>query len=107
MCCVFAEDSIDMGRLSAQATSSLRGESEHARPQHFADQPRVIGKVDPELLLSPQCRGFTLTTGLSPLEFPTQHSYVGTWCHWHLCSSRLLGQSAYATHISFFEWLRV
>ena len=42
------------------------GECEHARPQHFADQPRVTGKVDPELLLSPQCREFTLTTGLSP-----------------------------------------
>ena len=26
---------------------------EHARPQHFADQPRVTGSVDPELLLSP------------------------------------------------------
>ena len=43
-----------------------KGECEHARPQHFADQPRVTGNVDPELLLSPQCRECTLTTGLSP-----------------------------------------
>ena len=42
------------------------GECEHARPQHFADQPRVTGKVNPELLLSPQCQEFILTTGLSP-----------------------------------------
>ena len=33
-----------------------KGECEHARPQHFADQPRVTGNVDPELLLSPLCR---------------------------------------------------
>ena len=56
---------------------------------------------------SPQCRKRTLTTGLSPLELPTQQSHIGTWCHWHLCSSRLLGQSADASHISFCEWLRV
>ena len=65
-------DSTDLGWLSAQATLFPEGECDHARPQHFADQPRVTGNVDPELLPSPLCRECTLTTGLSPLEFPTK-----------------------------------
>ena len=84
-----------------------KGECDHVPPLHFADQPRVTGNVDPELLRSPLCRERTLTAGLSPLKLPTQQSYMGTWCHWHHCSSRLLGQSAYTIHISFCEWLRV
>ena len=70
-----------MFRLNRPGAAFRKGECEHARPQLFADQPRATGKVDPELLLSPQCREFTLTTGLSPLEFPTQQSYIGTRCH--------------------------
>ena len=51
-----------------------KGECDDVPPLHFADQPRVTGKVDPELLLSPQCREFTLTTGLSPLELLESHT---------------------------------
>ena len=100
--CLFAEeycacsDSTDLG----QATPFPKGGCEPARPLHYANQPRVTGNADPELLLSPQRRKRALTAGLSPLELPTQQSYIGTWCHWHPCSSRLLGQSAYASHVS-------
>ena len=58
-----------LGAAFRPGHSFPKGECEHARPQHFADQPRVTGKVDPEL--SPKCREITLTMGLSLLEFPT------------------------------------
>ena len=61
--CVFAEghcecsDSTDQGRLSDQATPSLRESVNTRAPQHSADQPRVTGKVDPELLLNTSTAG--------------------------------------------------
>ena len=78
----------DLGRLSAQATLFPQGECDLAPLLHFADQPRVTGKVGPELLLPPLCWESTLTTGLSPLEFPETHTTE--LCHWHLCNPRLL-----------------
>ena len=64
----------DLGRLSAQATLFPKGECDHAPPLHFADQPRVTGKVGHEHLLSPLCQECTLTTGLSPLLFLETHT---------------------------------
>ena len=113
--CLFCGRALRVFRLNRPGAAFRPGHSfpegvcEHARPQHFADQPRVTGNVDPELLLSPLCRESTLTTGLSPLESLESHT---TELHWHTvslvpCSSRLLGQSAYASHVSLSDWLRV
>ena len=50
------------------------GECEHARPQYFADQPRVTGNVDP--------RALALTT------MPEQHSDYGILTFWIFPHSR-------------------
>ena len=73
----------DPGRLSARDTLFREGVCDHALPPHFAFQPRVTGKVGPELSLSPLCRECTLTTGLSPLECLESHtqSCTDTWRH--------------------------
>ena len=114
VCCAFLRKGTARGRTHRPGAafrpshSLLQGRETHS----FALCRPATGvkhKVGPELLLSPRWRESTLTTGLSPLESLESHT---TELHWHTvslvpCSSRLLGQSAYAGHVSLSDWLRV